>query len=129
MKSSKFLLFGLIFWISFLLTGCDTETNLDSDLPDNEVVSVMKSFLKEINSEDTIIKKEDFDWLNTAEFNYLSNSDDWYYNISWYSLRVNGVKKLPNVNKVFDWWVVRYVWDEIWWSAIDFSKDNMVCSY
>jgi hypothetical protein len=59
-----------------LLTGCDTETNLDSDLPDNEVVSVMKSFLKEINSEDTIIKKEDFDWLNTAEFNYLSNSDD-----------------------------------------------------
>lgn len=139
MKSKNLFVFGLtlILWFSLMLVGCDSWnwndsllgklTKLDENLPDNEVVSVMKNFLRDVNA-DTEIKEDVFNWLNYAEYDYNSY-EWWYYDITWYSLSITGVKDFPNVNKIFDGWYVHYVWDEIWGSAVDYSKDNILCSY
>ena len=139
MKSKNLFMFSfaLILWFSLMLMGCDSWnwnesflgnfTKLNENLPDNEVVSVMKDFLKDVNK-DAEIKEDTFEWLNYAEYDYNSY-EWWYYDITWYTLSLTGVKAFPNVNKVFDGWYVHYVWDEIWWSAIDYSKDNIICSY
>jgi hypothetical protein len=47
-------------------------TKLNEKLPDNEVVSVMKDFLKDVNK-DAEIKEDTFEWLNYAEYDYNSN--------------------------------------------------------
>lgn len=66
----------------FALAGCESEnensepSNLE---PENEVVAVMRNFLKEINA-DAVIKKDDFQWLNYAEYDY-NNYDGWTYDI------------------------------------------------
>ena len=134
MKSNSLYVFIMTFvlWISLLLVGCDLG-NGDNynqsgvDLPNNEVVLVMKDFLKDVGI-DANIKEDTFQWLNYAEYDY-NNYTGWYYDITWYSLSITGVKDFPNVNKIFDGWYVHYVWDEIWGSAIDYSKDNILCSY
>ena len=134
MKSNSLYVFIMTFvlWISLLLVGCDLG-NGDNynqsgiDLPNNEVVLVMKDFLKDVGI-DANIKEDTFQWLNYAEYDY-NNYTGWYYDITWYSLSITGVKDFPNVNKIFDGWYVHYVWDEIWDSAIDYSKDNILCSY
>ena len=134
MKSNILYVFIMTFvlWISLLLVGCDLG-NGDNynqsgvDLPNNEVVLVMKDFLKDVGI-DANIKEDTFQWLNYAEYDY-NNYTGWYYDITWYSLSITGVKDFPNVNKIFDGWYVYYVWDEIWGSAIDYSKDNILCSY
>ena len=134
MKSNSLYVFIMTFvlWISLLLVECDLG-NGDNynqsgvDLPNNEVVLVMKDFLKDVGI-DANIKEDTFQWLNYAEYDY-NNYTGWYYDITWYSLSITGVKDFPNVNKIFDGWYVHYVWDEIWGSAIDYSKDNILCSY
>lgn len=137
MKNKKLLSFSLILWFSLILTGCDlwnwdisnpwNSTNLNSNTSNNEVTSVMKNFLKDVNKE-AEIREDTFQRLNYAEYDY-NTYDGWYYDITWYTLSLTGVKVLPNVNKIFDGWYVHYVWDEIWGSAIDYSKDNIICSY
>ena len=139
MKSKNLFMFGLvlILWFSLMLVGCNSWkwsdsllgklTKLNESLPDNEVVSVMKDFLRDTNA-DAEIKEDVFNWLNYAEYDY-NTYDGWYYDITWYTLSLTWIKDFPNVNKIFDGWYVHYVWDEIWGSAIDYSKDNMLCSY
>lgn len=133
MKINKLLFFCSAFWFLFLVSGCDfgnsgTIGDSNKNLPNNEVVSIMKNFEKEIGV-DAVINEDIFERLNAAEYDYYNYSGEWYYNITWYSLVVTGVKELPNIDKVFDWWYVNYVWDEIWGSAIDFYSDNILCSY
>ena len=139
MKSKNLFVFGLILilWFSLMLAGCDSWnwndsllgnfTKLNENLPDNEVISIMKDFLNDVG-QNAKIKEDTFQWLNYAEYDY-DNYEWWYYDITWYSLSLTGIKDIPNVNKIFDGWYVRYVWDEIWGSAIDYSKDNILCSY
>ena len=147
MKKRNLWMFSIIsiLWFSFLLVGCDSNNwekpnttnptessnnllnNENENLPDNEVTSVMKNFLKGTNA-DAKIEEDTFEWLNYAEYDY-NNYNEWYYDITWYTLSITGVKAFPDVNKIFDGWYVRYIWDEVWWSAIDYSKDNIICSY
>ena len=139
MKRKILFVFGLtlILWFSLMLVGCDSWnwnnsllgnfTKLNENLPNNEVISVMKDFLKDVGK-DVEIKEDTFNWLNYAEYDYNSY-EWWYYDVTWYTLSLTGVKDLPNVSKIFDGWYVHYVWDEIWGSAIDYSKDNILCSY
>lgn len=139
MNIKNLFMWGMVFilWFFLFLAGCNSEiwenpevenvNRLNSNLPNNEVVSVMKDFLKDVGK-DAEIKEDTFSWLNYAEYDY-NNYEGWYYDITWYSLSITGVKDFPNVNKVFDGWYVHYVWDEIWGSAIDYSKDNILCSY
>jgi hypothetical protein len=44
-------------------------TKLNENLSDNEVVSVMKDFLRDTNA-DAEIKEDVFNWLNYAEYDY-----------------------------------------------------------
>ena len=132
MSGKKLLFVSILSILSIsVLAGCESgdqnPISVNSNLPDNEVVSIMKDFLKDVNY-DAEIKEDIFSWLNYAEYDY-NTYDGWYYDITWYTLSLTGVKAFPDVNKIFDGWYVRYVWDEIWGSAIDYSKDNILCSY
>ena len=137
MKSKNLFYAVLALLFPLVLMGCSQEkksttepehpVKLEKKLPDNEVTLVMKNFLKDVNRS-AEIKEDTFEWLNYAEYDY-NNYTGWYYDIKWYSLALTGVKAFPNVNKVFDGRYVHYVGDEIWGSAVDYSKDNMICSY
>lgn len=133
MKSKKIWLLSMLsVLLSFVLVGCEPwifSPSDDSNLPDNEVISVLKSFDDDLGVDYSNIKEDVFNWLNYAEYDYNNYDDGWYYDITWYTLSSTGVKVFPDVNKVFDGWYVHYVWDEIWGSAIDYSKDNILCSY
>ena len=46
-------------------------TKLNENLPNNEVISVMKDFLNDVGK-DVEIKEDTFNWLNYAEYDYNS---------------------------------------------------------
>ena len=129
-KLSVFVLSWLL-GLSLFMVGCDSEgPNVDNKkLPNNEVTSVMKRFADAINLNYSNIDESSFDWYNYSEIDYENYSERWYYTINWYSLDAGGVKSLPNTNEIFDWWYVYYIWDEPWWAAIEYAKDNVVCYY
>ena len=74
MSGKKLLFISIlsVFSIS-MLAGCESgdqnSESVNSNLPDNEVVSIMKDFLKDVNY-DAEIKEDTFSWLNYAEYDY-----------------------------------------------------------
>jgi len=137
MKKGLRLLWILSFlWITLVIAWCDNintnTSNTKTILPENSEISyVMKELAKETKTDISNIKEDSFERYNYAEHEYDAPYDEnnGYYNISWYSLQIKGLKELPNRNRIFDWWHVFYVWDEISASAIEYSKDNIICSY
>ena len=115
----------MLTWLLFL-NGCELwwDTWINPNLPDNEVTLIMKTFAKQLKLKEIDIKEESFYWYNYADPDYWENE------ISWYIIQKSGIKEkdLPNTTQLFDGRYVEYVWDEIWWSLIDFSKDNIICS-
>lgn len=131
MKWVKISLLGMssVLWI-FILVGCDTEISwISSDLPDNDIISVLKNFDDEADADYSNIKEGNFEWYNVAEYDYEEHTNNGYYTITGYELALSWQNNLPNMNKILDGWHVFYVWDEIWWAAIQYSKDNILCSY
>ena len=114
-----------ILW-TLLLTGCNP---IKPELPNNEIVNVMKNYADSIDADYSNIKETNFDWYNVAEYDYVNyDEDSWYYNITWYEMSVTWLSELPNTNKIFDWWYAFYMWDAVWSSYIEYYKDNIVCS-
>lgn len=141
MKSKSLLSLGMVFilWLSLLLVGCepkdwentkpDNSTQSNVVLPDNEVASVMKNFANELGAKESDIHEDTISRYNIAENDFEEYTEDPYYDFSGYTLSVSEVKDLPNMSKLFDGWHVFYLWDEIWWASIEYSKDNIACLY
>ena len=123
----RIFLFSLmaILW-TLLLTGCDP---VKPELPDNELVNVMKSYADSIGVDYSNIKETTYDWYNVAEYDYMDyDEDSWYYSMKWYEISASWLSDLRSVTKIFDWWYVLYLWDAVWASAVEYSKGNIVCS-
>ncbi len=115
---------ALFSWLLFL-NGCEFGWDTtNSDLPENEVTSIMKSYAKLLKLKESDIKEESFYWYNYTDMDNTENE------ISWYNIQKFGIKPkdLPNSTEFFDGRKAEYVWDEIWWSLIDYQKDNIICS-
>lgn len=130
MKKYWFFCFILSCLIILTISGCIKSNNTadiddSSSLPDNKITSIVKDFAKKIWANYSDIKEEEFEWYNYAQEN---NND---YTINWYSVEKSGVlpKDSPSTVEFFDWWHVEYIWDEIWWSLIEFKKDDIICYY
>jgi len=109
-----------------LLTGCEkwnTPNITDVNLPDNAVVSIISKYANEINMWKSQITQEEFQWHNFAD------PENTWYNILWYSIEKSGIKNdnLPDTAQFFDGRHAEYVWDEIWWSMIEYMKDGIIC--
>ena len=85
----------------------------------------MENFAEELNLKKSNIKPDKF------ERNLFNYSNDNWYTISWYLLTWTNIKpkKMIDTTKFFDWWKVDYLWDEAFWSFIQFMKDDLVCYY
>lgn len=133
MKKRTLLFSFAVFLSALLLTGCNpskSENPQTDNLPDNEIVDIIKSFADEVGVDYSNIKENDFDWYNYAEYDYESEDyNAWYYSTTWYWLSVSGLDGLVNITKILDWWSVYYIWDGIWASAAQYSKDNIICTY
>ena len=121
-----FSLVALIAWL-LLLNGCEFwwwQEPINSNLPENEVASIMKSFAKQLRLKETDIKEESF-----YRYNYV-DSENPENELLWYGVQKSWIKEkdLPNTTEFFDGRQVEYIWDEIWWSVIDYYKGNIVCS-
>ena len=120
-----FSLIALLSWLLFL-NGCEFwwETPTNSNLPENEVTSIMKSYAKRLKLKESDIKEENFYWYNYTDIDDTDNE------ILWYNIKKSGIKPedLPSTTEFFDGWQVNYIWDEIWGSVIDYQKDNIICS-
>ena len=142
-KYLRMLCITSILGVSLLITGCtqkDWEDNTpidstestvtsNSNLPDNEVVSIMKNFAHELGANESDIYEDTISRYNVAENDFEEYTDNPYYDFSWYTVSMSGLKDLPNMSEILDGWYVFYLWDEIWWAVIEYSKDNIMCSY
>ncbi len=118
---------------TLFFSGCNFLWNnpwwdLDPDttiiqLPDNQVVSLMKDFANKLNLKEQAIQPEVFQWHNFAD---LENTG---YYISWYSIQKSGLKSeaIPNSTKFFDGRHVNHIWDGIGWSLIEYSNNDIIC--
>ena len=141
MKIKNLLSLGMVFvlWFSLLLVGCepkdwentkpDNPTQSNVVLPDNEVVAIVKIFANELGAKESDIHEDNISRYNIAENDFEEYTEHPYYDFSGYTISMSGVKDLPNMSKLFDGWHVFYQWDEVWWAAIEYSKDNIICSY
>ena len=125
--TKKLKIFGLIALFSWLLllNGCEFWwTSTTSNLPDNEVTSIVRSFAKQLKLKDSDITQETYYRYNYTDMDNVDNE------IQWYGIQKSGVKPddLPDTTEFFDGRRVEYIWDEIWWSLVDYYKDNIVCS-
>ena len=142
-KKFSLLMAWSLLTILLVITGCDTTNPIDNNitdvdnnievdnnsLPNNEVVSIIKNFANEMNIPESNIKETSIDWYNAAEYNYDNYDESYYHTVSWYTIAGNWLKDLPDMAQILDWWYVYYLWDEIWWAVIQYSKDNIICNY
>ena len=126
-KLQTFWLFFLL-WISVILSGCEKTPTIDDtndNLPENKAVSIVSDYAKLLNVWKSQIKQEEF-----QRHNFIDYENTWYY-IQWYSVEQSGIKPsdLPDISKFFDGRHTEYVWDEIWWSMVEYMLDDIICYY
>ena len=129
MLNKKFPLFMAFSLLSLFIVGCNPVEQDNNQLPDNEVVKVIKNFADHVDADYSNIKEDTYEWYNYAEIDHSSDDDTGHYYITWYSILVNGVKELPTTNEIFNWWYAFYIWDEMWSAAVEYSNDDVICFY
>ena len=93
---------------------------------DKEVLWILEKFDDQLNLDKSNIIEEDFEWIN-----YNTSPSTWII-VHWFSLSwVSSIlpSDMIDTSKFFNWWTVNYVWDEIHWSRVEFSKNNIFCYY
>lgn len=132
MKKFSLITFILSFTMLLFLSACSLTWNISqnstdwtTNLPENEVTSIVKDFAKQLTIKGSDIQAETFKWYNHASQNY-----EWY-DIDGYTISTVWIKndEIPSATKYFDGWIADYLGDSIAGWLISYTKDDIVCYF
>lgn len=129
MKKQYLLTWLTIVWALLFLSWCDSNsikwqwtTVIDYPAEDKEIISILEKFANKQDLKNTIKQEV----LTRSDSNYDKDYDVNWYTISWGSI---SPKDTITTYEFFDWWNVDYLGDEIFWSRIEYSKNDIFCYY
>lgn len=135
LKNSITMKHHLLIWLAglcclFILPWCNEEkinkaTDIDTNYQekDKEIITIMEKFSHELNITNPISQHliERNDTLDDSNFMDI----DWYI-ITWSWIKSNDINFS---SRIFDWWHVEYLWDEPFWSYVEYSNKDIFCLY
>jgi hypothetical protein len=68
--------------LSLFIVGCNPVEQDNNQLPDNEVVKVIKNFADHVDADYSNIKEDTYEWYNYAEIDHSSDDDTGHYYIT-----------------------------------------------
>lgn len=109
-------------WVTNVNTD-STNVDTNSNNEDKEIISILEKFSKKLNISQAIaqgnISRND---IGNRENQYDIN---WYI-ITWKNLKIDSTNW---IEKIFDWWHVEYIWDNMFWSFVEYSNEDIFCYY
>lgn len=132
MKKFSLITFVLSLTMLLFLSACSLTWNISqnstdwtTNLPENEVTSIVKDFAKQLKIKESDIQAETFKWYNHASQNY-----EWY-DIDGYTISTVWIKndEIPSATKYFDGWITDYLGDSVAGWLISYTKDDIVCYF
>jgi len=135
LKNSITMKHHLLIWLAglcclFILSWCNEgkinkATDIDTNYQekDKEIITIMENFSHELNITNPISQHliERSDTLDDSNFMDI----DWYI-ITWSWIKSNDINFS---SRIFDWWHVEYLWDEPFWSYVEYSNKDIFCFY